>query len=136
MFTTKLKLGAVALVASCTIAVPGVLAWQDAAGSGRRPTRRPCGEPSEVVGRPEGRRRDPEVGRRRRPAPAAAGSHWSSSPTGAARSSTCSDPGGRPPRPRRYYLWSRRLLEAQTAAATSRDERTAALKAYVDRMGS
>jgi RNA polymerase sigma factor (sigma-70 family) len=134
MFTTKLKLGAAALVASCTIAIPSVLAWQEAAGS------RPSADAQKAAGNPQksstGRGAVVEFEKAKvDKADARAGRE--PSVLVAERALQVLDmlrSKGEAAPPEANYLWSRRLLDAQTAAATTPEEKTAALKAYVERL--
>jgi hypothetical protein len=133
MFTTQLKLGAAALVASCTIAIPSVLAWQDAAGS------RPSADFQKAAGDPQ----KTSTGRGGAP-DAAKDFAKDASPAGSGPQVLLTEQAlqildrlkekGEAANPEDYDLWSRRALDARLAAATSRDEKTAALKAYIERL--
>jgi RNA polymerase sigma factor (sigma-70 family) len=129
MVMTKLKIGAVAFVATCALAVPGVVAWQGGSGdspaSKAAPQAKP--QPKEAATAKSSSAPDSPDGSR---------AAWAALIQQARQAFQIIDQlkaMGETAPPDAYSTWSRRLLDAQLGLATSHPEKIAALKEYVER---
>jgi RNA polymerase sigma factor (sigma-70 family) len=131
MFTTKLKLTAMALVATCAVGVPGVLAFQQGPAGGGGLSRGPGlkkssglpdakGLPAANGVQPDA---DPDRDEMARLAEQALNMLDRMVTQGAASPSSAE-----------VYQWSRRLAEAKSAPGATEPERKAALQDHRDRM--
>ncbi len=151
MFTAHLKTGALALAATCALGVPGVLAWQGGEGSGEKPAPKvgkspggagPEAASGKTVAIPAGDRAPvlrplqfDEAAWVKIAIPAGATPGRADMAQDASRALQVIDQlraRGELDSTQSYDTWSRRLLDAQLGNA-SREEKIAALKAYVAR---
>ena len=136
MFMTKLKIAATALVSTCVLAVPGVVAYQGAGGPPSLKTQVGALDVPVPKGITQGKVE---------PAGQQSGLGAASSPseTRAAQAQLAEQAlrwiadleRGDVPVPADWEnIWSRRLVEARAGPGTPQAERTKAIQAYVDRM--
>jgi RNA polymerase sigma factor (sigma-70 family) len=127
MFTTKLKIGAVALVATSVLAVPGVMAYQGFGGQAATKAQAPPqqGPRSDVA----------KATKAAGPIPDAARMTLVRIAEEALRDlDQLVAVGTTPPNTELISTWSRRLAEAQSGPGVSAFDRKAALQAHLDRM--
>ena len=135
MFLTKMKLGAVAIAATCAFAAPAVLAWQGGPGPGTAPkTKRDIPTTVDVPEATPG-----ETAPDQKPAAAVpaggAPSPWANQVRIAEEAlKTLDTLAARavPAKPSEYQLWSRRLAEAKLAAGGGRADKVAAVQKHVE----
>jgi RNA polymerase sigma factor (sigma-70 family) len=132
MFTTKLKLGAMALFATCAVGVPGVLAVQGP-GDGPAKVQAPDMKKSQKVPALAG----PSVAPTTRPGPDASleeEARLSEQALQLVKQAILDPQASSRPSVGQVYVWSRRIAEARTGPKASPQDRLAALQSHRDRM--
>ena len=137
MFMTKLKIGAAALVATCVLAVPGVLAYQGVGPSGEE--RKPAaGIPNPPVQGEVQAKGPAQFGLSKMQAPQDSDSKREElsqlSRTALTNLERLVADGKVSPASESFSVWSRRLAEAQTGPNAPEPARKAALQAHLDRI--